>query len=164
MKLKFIIKKYEELDLWERKIVQEYYYNYYNELYGTLIFSSFFAVTKVSNDELKENVLKKITKGKKIILLSNSNNTIEGCGIINELTLEDIIIRNDDKEKWFSLVNFVEEYFLQKRYKKMYLKIPTKFSFHLLRASELGFKEDEKDINNSREYILNKVLKEEVNE
>lgn len=143
------------------------YQNLYIKLYGFDIIASYFENEHNSSFKLKE--LFKIPK-KEEILLIYKNEELIGLGRIKklnkkEISLYDLLILKNNKDDyqaiWKKAISFMENYFANKNYKKMYIEIPISDTYLLFRADDLGFKESPNDIdifNNKSVYVLNKEI------
>lgn len=185
--LKFIINKDGKLKEKENAFLLEAYRNLFIKMYGLDIVDAYLNVTheninefmknhpkvkhNAKNYEEAKNVLLSIKNTANLeLILIYLNNKLIGGGRIKKVNNEDasildlVICCNTleiEREIWKRCVSFVEEYLVNKKYKKMYLYIPYKEGPLLYRADDLGFKENPDDINIDEEvftYLLYKDL------
>jgi len=180
--LDFDLKYINELNEFEKDFLIESYYKLFIKMYGNDIVDTFSYIVKRSTKELidKKSDLKLFAKNYKnaIELLKPKNNPnnkllviylnkkIVGSAYLKRInddicSIPFVSINVEDKEIereiWKDSVSFSIQYLKKSGYKKMYLEIPLKEGPLLVRASELGFKEDPNDILVDEEtytYIL----------
>lgn len=192
MGLEFKISAVEYLSIKDKNALIEAYRMYFADCYGKDMVDSFLNVSNLkSNESRKRDILKDYSDNYKNAievfenLISNSyyellcikkDNILIGAGRLyslnrDECGIKEIVFIEDDKkitrEVWKQTVSFVEKYFKEKHYKKMYIEIPYLEGPLLIRADELGFKEDPNDIIVGKKeytYLLNKELERNKDE
>ena len=186
--LKFVVSKNGEIDEIEEKILIEAYRNLFIKMYGADIVDAYLAVTKTTD---KDSIAKVSNKAKKIaenynkainvldsvkrhddlelLLIFDEEDTLIGGGRLKtiddkEASIADIAIGDEYTNKrdvWKEAVKYVEGYFAELGFSKMYIEIPLDEGPLLVRAGELGFTEDPEDIVRNigqRTYLLNKYI------
>jgi len=172
MKLKdvrFEVESNQKLNKTEKKYILELYQELFKKMYGSDIICDYFKNLNTNKFNLYDvsNLLEEDLS----FVLIYKNNDLVGAGRIKkinkkEISIPDVAISLDEKEQrniWKMTISFLEDYLKKLEYTKMYVEVPLKDPFLLIRANELGFKEDPEDIkfNNNFTYVLNKVLIED---
>jgi len=184
-KLEFKIVQNLEMTRPEKEYLIEAYHQLNIVLYGYDLVDSYEIVTQSGAD--KKEVLKyAINYSKSLELLEEVNknanlelliiyydNKLVGASRLKRIDEDnakvlDVALNGLNKEEkrgvWKQTIMFVENYFTNLGYKKMYVEIPLKENALLIRADDLGFRESPEDIVVDKDvntYILNKTL--EVN-
>lgn len=185
--LSFVVENIRELSADSKEFLIELYHKLFITIYGGDVVDAFTYVTKTNTKDLinKEYDVKALAnnyrKATEILksLEDNPNNELlliyldnkligsaylkridDNKGLILYIAI-DVIEKEIEREIWKETVLYIENYFNQLGYKKIYLEIPFKEGPLLIRANELGFKEDFDDINVDEvvyTYLLNKDL------
>lgn len=185
--IKFTIFNNGRLSDEERNFLIEAYRKLFVKMYGLDVVDSFLKVTKEDSNDIA-NINSKVRKMAKNyeraqealnevfenpnleLLLIYSDNNLIGGGRLNRInstdaSLLDIVIETGDtlfdRNIWKCAVSFVEGYFIDNGFKKMYLEIPFQEGPLLYRADDLGFRENPNDIKVLEEsvtYVLFKDL------
>lgn len=186
--ISFAISKNADLTESEKDFLLEAYRKLFAKMYGQDVFDSFLSVAKRGSSNFKgrknkiadfsENFcraldaleLVKSDDSFELLLIYGAEETLVGAGRLRrisdtEASVPDIAIdgvnRELEKEIWKKSVSFAEMHFASQGFEKMYVEVPLQEGPLLVRADELGFKEDPKDIvvsEATRTYFLNKVL------
>jgi len=190
--LKIVVAKIDELTLEEKNFLISIYHKLFINIYGNDLVDAFAYVTKTNveklvNEDYKVKFLSKNYKQAKEVVGSLENNAnskllliyiednLIGSALVNRIdditsSVPYIVIdaseKDIEREIWKRTVSFVEKYLTDLGYKKMYLEIPLKEGPLLIRAKELGFKEDPEDIVMTEEvytYVFNKNIEGNIN-
>lgn len=190
--MKFYFKNIIELDDNNLNKIKESYRKFFAELKGNDIIDSLLKLTKkdikdINNKEkilkLSDNyieainVINELKNNEEMKLLCIYNNKDEMMGIarivffnLDEASISEILLFNEssnDKKIMEYTIIFIENYLKDNSYKKLYIEIPF-FNPFIQYIDELGFKEDEHDLELSEEemqskgintYLLHKELK-----
>lgn len=185
--LSFVVENIRELSADSKEFLIELYHKLFITIYGGDVVDAFTYVTKTNTKDLinKEYDVKALASNyrKAIEILKsledNPNNELlliyldnkligsaylkridDNKGLIPFIAI-DVVEKEIEREIWKETVLYIENYFNQLGYKKIYLEIPFKEGPLLIRANALGFKEDSDDINVDEvvyTYLLNKDL------
>lgn len=186
--ISFAISRNAKLTEIEEDFLLEAYRKLFTKMYGQDVFDSFLSVVKRSSSNFKgkknkiadfsENysraldVLELIRNDDnyELLLIYAEAETLVGAGRLRkisdtEASVPEIAIdgvnRELEIEIWKKAISFAELHFTSQGFEKMYVEIPFQEGPLLVRADELGFKEDPKDIvigEQTRTYLLNKTL------
>ncbi len=163
-----------KLETKEKDKISEAYRKYHEYIYGPDYFDAFLKVTNSKSNDYKN---------KKELLKDLGTNYYEALNIVNDDSVLYLCIYNNSSLVAFSriknsfildivnidisikelrtiykeIITFIEKYLINKKYNKVYLKIPRIDGPLLIRSQELGYKEDSSLINN-KEYIVSKEL------
>ncbi|MBE6156821.1 MAG: hypothetical protein E7161_03650 [Firmicutes bacterium] len=185
--LKFVIRTNDELSEKEKDYLIDVYHKLFINIYGNDFVDAFSYVTKTNAKELINETydvkilatnynkakdlldnLKEDANSELLLIYINENNLI-GSALIKRMDSVNSIVpyitldgvdKDLEREIWKKTVSFIEKYLNNLGFQKMYLEIPLKEGPLLIRAKELGFKEDLEDIlvEDVYTYILNKNL------
>lgn len=188
-KIKFAVSSNTDLTESEKQSLLEFYKNYFQIIYGYDIISDY--LKQIEENPKKRNrttfgdsfvdsidVLGSVSKDDNLalLLIYGENATLIGAGRLKKITDEfasvpDVAIGIQDEELkreiWKKAIIFAENYFLNLGFKRMYVEVPLKEPNLLIRADDLGFKENPEDIaiyGEARTYLLNKELVRNRNE
>ena len=146
--IQFKVKKNTNLDNSDKKFLFETFRMLFNKKYGYDLIDEYF---KTDCDNTFSLTLKNVKNNNDLICIYD-NDILKGGAIVNyisknEIDLLDIAIdgytEEEKREVWKLTVDFALKYFKKLGYKKIYLEIPVKDPFLLVRANDLGFKEDD---------------------
>jgi len=184
-----IINESTDLSKLEKNLLIEWYRIYFSKLDGADELDSFLKVIETTSNEIDDKIIvvnnTNYKKAKILVdnlfnnpnenlLLIYENNKIIGAGrIITEnseivRTMEILFETNIPYKRdiWIKAIEFIENYYKAKDFKKTYLEIPFYEGPLLYRAKDMGYIEDEVDIDiskYSKTYILNKNLEGKKN-
>jgi hypothetical protein len=181
--LVFAASSFNKLDEDLKEYLFSLYYEYYKKTYGNDPMDVFLKVTKTNINNyimhIKDttinykNVIKDLSDDIIVMLIYDSKLNLIGCSRIKEkdsdVRVLDIVFDNlgkiIERKNWVEVVAFLENFYKSRGYNKMYLNIPLKDGPLLVRANELGFKENPDDIEiDAKTYVLNKLIGSKKNE
>ena len=171
------------LDEKEKEQLLESYRRLFGEIYGFDIYDSL--IKLANNNKRVYNKLKNFSESYfraqqmldelpeqtniSLLLIFNGNILI-GAGRIrildkDTISVPDIAIgfgtEEEKREIWKMAIEFIEEQSISENFKKMYVEVPLNSPCLLIRADDLGFREDPEDVvidSDTRTYLLNKNL------
>jgi len=155
----------------EKSILLKAYKELFTNMYGYDIIQDYLS----SSSSLKNDYLD-IREDTRLILIYNEDDNLIGGGRIKEIDNKTIKVldiainhssENEKRNLWKMVISYIEKYYTDLKYKKMYIEIPLNEPCLLIRADDLGFIESPEDISilgNNKTYVLNKMLESKDNE
>lgn len=181
--LNFVISDSKILTEEEKNFLVEAYRKMFIKVYGCDVFDAFGIVANINKDDIKsiadnnqkfaqnyeraKDALESLSENDLSVLLIYKEDRLVGGGRLKtnyptikvlDIALDNIKIE-EEREIWKSAILFVEQYFAKQKFERIYIEIPLKEGPLLIRANELGFKEDFYDIEDDKNtYLLNKKI------
>lgn len=171
--IKLSISDKTKLTDYEKNSLLESYRVLFTKMYGYDIIYDYLKSNSKKNNNYYTDFL---DDDLSILLIYQNDNNLIGGGrikIIDNKIIKvvDIAINmsleSDKRDLWKIVISYIENYYRNLNYQKMYIEIPFNEPCLLIRANDLGFIESPEDISilgNNKTYILNKILESKKDE